>query len=475
MSLVSPNQFIDQKMNRYSTSGEINLIAISLCCIVAATISLVFFDRSKCLFMMCMAVAPLVHDLFHSSLLSLAIPSGILSSLFFAFRLSAIKDCDAKGRHKEDRKKIITQEECKQHAKGSFLLDKEPKRSRTGIENARVNLKHLGNDATLSNLGKELIAKRNRSLGPNVSCFYADEGGLVITKGEGSYLIDPAGNRYLDCCNNVAAVGHSHPKVVNAGIKALSEIQTNSRFLHPSHQRYIDKLLKTFPSELDTVYLVNSGSEANDLALRIARAHADVQGIAMRPNDVICLDSAYHGTTQSLLEISPYKWYQSVDGKEYKGPHTHVTSLPDSFRGKHRGWSEETGVAYANEVKNIVEETGGVGVFIAESVVGCGGQVCLPPSYLMNCYDVVRHHGGVAIADEVQTGFARSGEQFWHFQTYGVVPDIVSFGKPCGNGETYHESFDQIVAHLALGSLTLENVSYFSKDILLLGLFARKR
>ena len=140
-------------------------------------------------------------------------------------------------------------------------------------------------------VGTNLIKQRRESLGSNVSCFYADEGGLVIEEGEGCYMIDIDGNRYLDCCNNVACVGHSHPKVVEAGVAALSKIQTNARFLHPGHQRYIGKLLKTFPSQLNTVYLVNSGSEANDLALRIAKAHADLQGIAQKPNDVICLDS----------------------------------------------------------------------------------------------------------------------------------------------------------------------------------------
>eukprot|EP00546_Thalassionema_frauenfeldii_P021846 CAMPEP_0178906144 /NCGR_PEP_ID=MMETSP0786-20121207/6664_1 /TAXON_ID=186022 /ORGANISM="Thalassionema frauenfeldii, Strain CCMP 1798" /LENGTH=597 /DNA_ID=CAMNT_0020577823 /DNA_START=128 /DNA_END=1921 /DNA_ORIENTATION=+ len=432
-SLESLTKFMEHKVDPYTASGEMKLIATSLCFILVAMLSLAFSDRSKCLLVLCISAAPLVHDLFHSYMLTFMIPSGIFSSLYFALRVDVKKNRAAKVDSKEGKKTTMRKQNRK-HARGSFLLHTDPKELSKTIKSARMSMKQIETDTKLIELGRELISKRSKSLGPNVSCFYADEGGLVITKGEGSYLIDPAGNRYLDCCNNVAAVGHSHPKVVKAGINALSEIQTNSRFLHPSHQRYIDKLLNTFPAELDTVYLVNSGSEANDLALRIARAHADVQGIATKPNDVICLDSAYHGHTQSLVEISPYKWYQNIDGKDYKGPHTHVVSLPDTFRGKHRGWNKETGLAYSNEVKDIVEETNGVGVFIAESVVGCGGQVCLPPGYLAECYDVVRGNGGVVIADEIQTGFARSGEHFWHFQTYGVVPDIVSFGKPCGNG-----------------------------------------
>ena len=219
-------------------------------------------------------------------------------------------------------------------------------------------------------------------------------------------------------------------KVVNAGIKALSNIQTNSRFLHPSLQSYVDKLLKTFPPELDTVYVVNSGSEANDLALRIARSHAELKGIAAKPRDVICLDSAYHGVTQALVDISPYKWYQSTNLKDYQGANTHVAPLPDSFRGEHRGFTRETGLAYAKYVEDIVQCNKGIGVFIAESVLSCGGQIFLPPGYLNACYNAVRREGGLVVQDEVQTGFARSGTHFWWFQTFGLLPDIVTFGKP---------------------------------------------
>ena len=174
-----------------------------------------------------------------------------------------------------------------------------------------INPQHSKSDK----LGSQLLLERQKHLGPNVSCFYADKGGLIITRGKGCYLIDIDGNEYLDCCNNVACVGHAEHRVVNAGMKELQNIQTNGRFLHPAQQRYIKKLLATFPTELNTIYLVNSGSEANDLALRIAKAHAEKKGVASRPDDVICLDSAYHGHTEALIGISPYKWYQSIDGK----------------------------------------------------------------------------------------------------------------------------------------------------------------
>jgi ethanolamine-phosphate phospho-lyase len=234
-------------------------------------------------------------------------------------------------------------------------------------------------------------------------------------------------------------VGHSHPAVVRAGCDELRRIQTNSRFLHPTQQRYLSKLLATLPAELDTVYLVNSGSEANDLALRIARDH----NVAKKRNHVVCIDHAYHGHTASLIEVSPYKWHQAIDGVNRQPETTHVVSCPDIYRGKFSAPSmadltpeveEGLGRLYAQEVEDIVKETGGVGAFIHESVVCCGGQVIPPKGYFKRCYEAIRSAGGVCIADEVQTGFGRPGTSFWAFQEHGVVPDIVTMGKPMGNG-----------------------------------------
>jgi ethanolamine-phosphate phospho-lyase len=151
------------------------------------------------------------------------------------------------------------------------------------------------------------------------------------------------------------------------------------------------------------------------------------------------LDSAYHGHTQSLVDISPYKWYQAVDEKNYQPATTHVAPLPDGFRGKYPfGQTEFSGKKYAQDVIDMVSgRDGGVGTFIAESIVGCGGQVVPPPGYLALCYEAVRKAGGVCIADEVQTGFARAGTHFWMFQQHGVVPDIVTVGKPMGKSATY--------------------------------------
>ncbi len=304
--------------------------------------------------------------------------------------------------------------------KGSFLL-KTPKASSEAAVCHNAQSKLALNDK----IGKSLIEVRDKQLGPNVSVFYKQDGGLVVVRGEGVHMIDIDGNKHLDCCNNVACCGHAHPRVVAAGRQELGNIQTNGRFLNPIQQRYLSKLLSTFPPELNTVYLVNSGTEANDLALRIARAHSK----AKNKTDVVVLDYAYHGHSQAIVDISPYKWAQAIDGKNYKPNTTHVVSCPDSFRGKYRGFNKETGLKYAKEVEDLINKKGGMGVFIAESIVGCGGQIVPPPGYLEKVYETVRKHGGVVIADEVQTGFARTGTHFWMFQRHEVVPDIVTCGK----------------------------------------------
>lgn len=323
--------------------------------------------------------------------------------------------------------------------KGSFLLKSNNEHSKAALLLLKKQINNNSNNNDNNNLlignkneeiGRKLIEERDKFMGPNVSVFYKQDGGLVIPSGQGVYMKDIDGNLHLDCCNNVAGVGHSHPRVVEAGCTELGNIQTNGRFLNPIQQRYVKKLLATFPPELNTVYFVNSGSEANDLALRIARSHSK----ATRKDHVICLDSAYHGHTQSLVDISPYKWYQAIDGKNYQPNTTHVVSLPDGFRGKYPvGQTPLAGELYAAEVEELVNgPQGGIGVFIAESIVGCGGQIVPPPGYLQKCYAAVRAKGGVCIADEVQTGFGRAGSNFWTFQEHGVIPDIVTMGKPMG-------------------------------------------
>jgi ethanolamine-phosphate phospho-lyase len=310
----------------------------------------------------------------------------------------------------------------KQYLTGSFLFDDSPM---PPLPNKPPILSTLTNNP----INEELINNHLKNQGPNVSIFYKADGGVVAVKGVGAVMYEPDGSSYLDCANNVAGCGHAHPLVVQAACDEMHNIMTNGRFLHPIRDRYVKRLLATLPPEIDTLYLVNSGSEANDLALRMAKLYSSKS--SANPEHVICIDAAYHGHVQSCVDISPYKWRQCTDGTNtnYHKEHVHVVSMPDTYRGPYKSASE-----YANEVKQIIEQTGGVGAFIHESMMGVGGQVVLPEGYLDEVYKAVRNSGGCVIADEVQTGFGRSGSSFWEFENHGVIPDIVTMGKPMGNG-----------------------------------------
>ncbi|CAG7732278.1 unnamed protein product [Allacma fusca] len=279
----------------------------------------------------------------------------------------------------------------------------------------------------------DTVRLRKRHIGPSCKLFFKNDP-IKIVRAEGQYMYDEKGQQYLDCINNVAHVGHCHPTVVQAGIDQMSVLNTNSRFLHDNLVICAKRLTSLFPEPLSVCFFVNSGSEANDLALRLARAHTKF-------NDVITLDHAYHGHVTSLIDISPYKF--NLPGGGGKPEHVHVAACPDVYRGKYRDVDsslDELGVKYANDVKEIIEKAkaGGrnIGAFIAESLQSCGGQVILPPGYLKQVYSHVRGAGGVCIADEVQVGFGRVGKHWWAFQLQGedVIPDIVTLGKPMGNG-----------------------------------------
>jgi 4-aminobutyrate aminotransferase-like enzyme/Ser/Thr protein kinase RdoA (MazF antagonist) len=280
-----------------------------------------------------------------------------------------------------------------------------------------------GGTAAVSRSADDILAVRRRHFGLNLSVSYHEP--LKIVRGEGQYLFDDAGRRYLDLVNNVCHVGHCHPHVVAAGQRQMAELNTNTRYLHDGLADYVERLTATFPEPLSVCFLVCTGSEANDLALRLARAHTGSKR-------VIVLDHAYHGNSPSLVEISPYKC--DGPGGEGLAPHAHKVAMPDPYRGDHRG--TDAGARYAELVSQAVDalwEDGG-GAFIAESLIGCGGQIVLPNGYLAAAYRAVRSAGGVCIADEVQVGFGRVGSHMWGFEAQAVVPDIVTLGKPIGNG-----------------------------------------
>ncbi|MFZ1748694.1 MAG: aminotransferase class III-fold pyridoxal phosphate-dependent enzyme [Saprospiraceae bacterium] len=272
---------------------------------------------------------------------------------------------------------------------------------------------------------ESLIQFRKSHLGKSLSLSYSSP--LQILRGEGTYLYDADGRKYLDTVNNVAHVGHENPRVVRAGQHQMAILNTNTRYLHPIIQQLTESLLQTLPPELCVVHYVNSGSEANELALRMAYTHTGQK-------DIIALDHGYHGNTNAVIDVSAYK-FNSKGGFGQRST-THLCPLPDTFRGLHRG--SDVGQLYAAYVVDIVSKLKTVdkmpAAFIHESIVSCGGQVPLPEFFLQKAYESIRQAGGLCIADEVQTGCGRIGTQWWAFQDHGVTPDIVTIGKPLGNG-----------------------------------------
>ncbi|MCV6628773.1 MAG: aminotransferase class III-fold pyridoxal phosphate-dependent enzyme [Flavobacteriaceae bacterium] len=272
---------------------------------------------------------------------------------------------------------------------------------------------------------KDLIQYRKQHLGKSLSLQYKVP--IRMVRGAGVYLIDQYGNKYLDTVNNVAHVGHEHPAVVQAGQKQMALLNTNSRYLHPYINALAKELIATLPPELSVLHFVNSGSEANELAIRMVKA-------ATGGSDIIASEVGYHGNTNMCIDISSYKF----DGKGGSGApeHTHIFPLPDTFRGKYR---EETAAEkYAAEVdrqiKNVQATGRKLGALILEPIISCGGQVMLPDGFLPKAYKSIRAAGGLCISDEVQVGCGRVGKTYWGFELYDVVPDIVTIGKPLGNG-----------------------------------------
>ncbi len=272
-----------------------------------------------------------------------------------------------------------------------------------------------------SDSGK-LRRERAGNLGANLSLSYAEP--LHIVRGWKQYLYDADGREYLDAYNNVAHVGHSHPRVVEAARRQMAILNTNTRYLHDSIVEYAHRLTAKLPPPLSVCWFVNSGSEANELALRLARAHTGRSGVIVNAD-------AYHGNTQRLVEVSPYKF----NGPGGAGPvrDVHVVAMPDDYRGKFRRDDTHAGEKYAEDVRDVIDATRD-GAFLVESLPSVGGQIIPPRGYFAHAFDAVRAAGGVCIVDEVQVGFGRTGDHFWGFEMQDVVPDIVVMGKPMGNG-----------------------------------------
>ena len=270
---------------------------------------------------------------------------------------------------------------------------------------------------------------REKHLSPSLSLSYRQP--IHAVRGLGSYLFDADGRRFLDTVNNVPHVGHCNRRVAEAVARQARVLATNTRYLHGEIVALAEELLAHFPAPLEVVFLVGSGSEANELALRLARRHTGADG-------VVVLEGGYHGNTSGLVEISHYKF--AGPGGDGRSDRVAVAPMPDPYRGRYRRTGRtadrQLGLRYAATVGEAAERLGchGVAAFIAEPILSCGGQIEPPPGYLAAACEHVRQAGGVFVADEVQTGFGRVGDAFWAFELQGVVPEIVTLGKPMGNG-----------------------------------------
>lgn len=267
---------------------------------------------------------------------------------------------------------------------------------------------------------------RAARMGGNLSIGYRRP--VKVVRGWMQYLYDENGQRYIDAYNNVPHVGHCHPKVVAALHSQASRLNTNTRYLSDCVLEYADALAATMPDGLEVCYFLNSASEANELALRLARAKTGGK-------DLIVLEGAYHGHSTTLIDISPYKH----DGPGGSGPAewVHTAPVADIYRGEFHD-PETAGKDYATSVGAIIDGLQFRGRqlsgFIAESCPSVGGQIMFPPGYLADVYRRVRMAGGICIADDVQTGYGRLGKWFYGFEQQKVTPDIVVLGKPIGNG-----------------------------------------
>ena len=269
---------------------------------------------------------------------------------------------------------------------------------------------------------KDVIEKREQNISPILSLSYTKP--IYMVRSAFQYMYDAYGNAFLDAYNNIPHVGHSHPKVVAAGQRQMAILNTNTRYVYDQLVEYAEILLAKFPSTLNKVYFVNSGSAASDLAIRIAKIHTGYKKLMV-------MEHGYHGHTQTATEISDYK-FNNPKGQGQKD-YILKTQIPDTYRGKFT--NKNAGKLYATEAKKQIKNSDvPIAVFISEPIVGCAGQVPLADGYLKEIYPTIRKQGGVCISDEVQTGFGRLGDCFWGFEAHEVLPDMVIIGKPMANG-----------------------------------------
>lgn len=272
----------------------------------------------------------------------------------------------------------------------------------------------------LDEADRALIARREKVLGPAYRLFY--EKPLHLVRGEGVFLYDTSGDRYLDAYNNVASVGHCHPRVVEAITRQTAVLNTHTRYLHEGIIDYAETLTATFPDALSQAMFTCTGSEANDLAVRIARFVTGATGI-------IATELAYHGLTSAVAEFSP-----SLGESVTLGPHVRTVPAPDSYRQT----PEDTMEKFGRDVRAAIADLKRHGIkpamLITDTIFSSDGIFEGPKGFLKPAVDAIHEAGGLFVADEVQPGFGRTGEAMWGFERHGVAPDMVTIGKPMGNG-----------------------------------------
>lgn len=293
-----------------------------------------------------------------------------------------------------------------------------------------------------------LLRRRERALGPAYRLFYDEPVHLV--RGEGVWLTDAAGQRYLDCYNNVASVGHCHPHVIEALCRQARTLNTHTRYLHENVVRYAERLTATLPDELEVCMFVCTGTEANDLAFRIARTVTGHEG-------AIVAEHAYHGNSMIVTALSTGE-YPAAERPDWLA----AVEAPNPYRGRYRDSEASLGPKYAALVDDAIEALAHRGprpaMFMSCGIFDSNGVLVPPEGYYREVFARVRAAGGLCVADEVQSGLCRLGDHFWGFHDAGVVPDIVTMGKPIGDGHP----LAAVVTTRAIANAFARKFSYFN-------------
>jgi len=297
----------------------------------------------------------------------------------------------------------------------------------------------------------DILAARKAKFGDNLRLTYANP--VMFLRGWKHHLFDEWGRPYLDSYNNVPHVGHAHPRIAAVAVDQLKRMNSNTRYLHPAQIAFADKITSKLPDPLNVCFFVNSGSEANELALRLARAHTGGK-------DMITPNHGYHGNTTGAIDISAYKF--NAKGGIGQPDWVHLVDVADEYRGQFRREDHDRAQKYANLVNDaicaIANGSGKLAGFIAETFPSVGGQIIPPSGYLADVYKHIRASGGVCIADEVQTGLGRLGQYYFGFEQQGALPDIVVLGKPIGNGHP----IGVVVTTRAIADSFAKGPEYFS-------------